>query len=155
MNIKIAQTTQNSWNLIVRKSSLVKKWQTSANIRKPFQTLIWRPGDTVQNLESPGLSGRVASTTCQLLSSMVFFRLSFDVRWIRSGLDWIRKTWTISPPKQKYTSITLFDWPLVEKVKIILLFTPSLISWMTNASIAFLSRPKPPFPSLSNACQAG
>ena len=26
-----------------------------------FQTLIWRPGKTVQNLESPGLSGRVDS----------------------------------------------------------------------------------------------
>ena len=26
-----------------------------------FQTLIWRPGETVQNLESPGLSGRVES----------------------------------------------------------------------------------------------
>ena len=26
-----------------------------------FQTLIWRPGDMVQNLESPGLSGRVDS----------------------------------------------------------------------------------------------
>ena len=26
-----------------------------------FQTLIWRPRDTVQNLESPGLSGRVDS----------------------------------------------------------------------------------------------
>ena len=26
-----------------------------------YQTLIWRPGDTVQNLESPGLSGRVDS----------------------------------------------------------------------------------------------
>ena len=26
-----------------------------------FQTLIWRPGETVQNLESPGLSGRVDS----------------------------------------------------------------------------------------------
>ena len=24
-----------------------------------FQTLIWRPGETVQNFESPGLSGRV------------------------------------------------------------------------------------------------
>ena len=24
-----------------------------------FQILIWRPGETVQNLESPGLSGRV------------------------------------------------------------------------------------------------
>ena len=27
-----------------------------------FHTLIWRPGDTVQNLESPGLSGRVDYT---------------------------------------------------------------------------------------------
>ena len=26
-----------------------------------FQTLIWRPGETVQNLESPELSGRVDS----------------------------------------------------------------------------------------------
>ena len=26
-----------------------------------FQTLIWRPGETVQNLESPGLSGRIDS----------------------------------------------------------------------------------------------
>ena len=26
-----------------------------------FQTLIWRPGEIVQNLESPGLSGRVDS----------------------------------------------------------------------------------------------
>ena len=27
-----------------------------------FHTLIWRPGDMVQNLESPGLSGRVDNT---------------------------------------------------------------------------------------------
>ena len=27
-----------------------------------FYSLIWRLGDTVQNLESPGLSGRVDST---------------------------------------------------------------------------------------------
>ena len=26
-----------------------------------FQTLVWRPGEMVQNLESPGLSGRVDS----------------------------------------------------------------------------------------------
>ena len=32
VNIKIAQTTQNSWNFVVRKSSLLKKWQTSAII---------------------------------------------------------------------------------------------------------------------------
>ena len=30
-----------------------------------FQTLIWRTGDKVQNLESPGLSGRVDSSHCR------------------------------------------------------------------------------------------
>ena len=34
-----------------------KLWRLSGR----FQTLIWRPGDTVRNLESPGLSGRVDS----------------------------------------------------------------------------------------------
>ena len=34
-----------------------KLWRLS----RRFQTLIWRPGKTVQNLESPGLSGRVDS----------------------------------------------------------------------------------------------
>ena len=34
-----------------------------------YQTLIWRPGDTVQNLESPGLSGRVDSTEMLLFQS--------------------------------------------------------------------------------------
>ena len=32
-----------------------KLWRLS----RRFQTLIWRPGETFQNLESPGLSGRV------------------------------------------------------------------------------------------------
>ena len=31
-------------------------------LSKSFHTLIWRPGDRVQNLESPRLSGRVEST---------------------------------------------------------------------------------------------
>ena len=30
-------------------------------LSRRFQTLIWRTGETVQNLESPGLSGRVDS----------------------------------------------------------------------------------------------
>ena len=34
MNIKIAQTTQNSWNFIVGRSSLLKQWQTSGIIRE-------------------------------------------------------------------------------------------------------------------------
>ena len=55
VNIKIIiiQTTQNIWNFIVGKLSL----QEMANFRRlsgRFHTLIWRPGDTVQNLESPG-----------------------------------------------------------------------------------------------------
>ena len=61
VNIKIVQTTQNIWNFIVGKSSL----QEMANFRLlsgRFHTLIWRPGDTVQNLESLGLSGRFDST---------------------------------------------------------------------------------------------
>ena len=72
-----SQTTQNIWNFIVRESSL----QEMANFGDysgdfgrffiylfyflflfgRFQPLIWRPGDTVQNLESPELSGRVDS----------------------------------------------------------------------------------------------
>ena len=31
-------------------------------LSRRFKTLIWRPGNTVQNLESPGLYGRVEST---------------------------------------------------------------------------------------------
>ena len=34
VNIKIAQTKQNGWNFIVGKSSLLKKWQTSAIIQE-------------------------------------------------------------------------------------------------------------------------
>ena len=54
VNIKIIiiQTTKNIWNFIVGKSSL----QEMANFRQlsgRFHTLIWRPGDMVQNLESP------------------------------------------------------------------------------------------------------
>ena len=51
VNSKIAQTTQ---------SLLLESWWISGW----FHTLIWRTGDTVQNLESPGLSGRVDSTEC-------------------------------------------------------------------------------------------
>ena len=61
VNIKIAQTTQNSWNFnIVGKSSLLK-WR-KCKLRRllgRLRTLILRPRDAVQNLESPGLSGGV------------------------------------------------------------------------------------------------
>ena len=49
-------------------------WQKVESIRNcklrqlsgRFQTLIWRPGETVQNLESSGLSGRVDSTAVRI-----------------------------------------------------------------------------------------
>ena len=42
-------------------SRIYKKWQTSAIIWEISDSNIWRPAETVQNLESPGLSGRVDS----------------------------------------------------------------------------------------------
>ena len=61
VNSKITQTMQSIWkNFTVRKLSSTrngKPWQLSAR----FQTLTWRLGEMVQNLESPGLSGRVDS----------------------------------------------------------------------------------------------
>ena len=62
VNNKIAQTTQSSGHFIVGKSSLLKKWQM------PFLS-----GDTVQNLESPWLSGRVDSS---VVGSVVIIGLS-------------------------------------------------------------------------------
>ena len=47
VNSRIAQTMQSNYQLL----------QLSGR----FQTLIWRPGETVQNLESPESSGRVDS----------------------------------------------------------------------------------------------
>ena len=61
VNSKIAQTMQNIWNFIVRQLSLQEMGKLRQLFRW-FQTLIWRPGDTVQNLESHGLSRRVDST---------------------------------------------------------------------------------------------
>ena len=66
-----------------------------------FQTLIWRPGEMVQNLESPGLSGRVDSPAMQCtrqqfltqLAShqflMVVIVLAFFNR-VQKGAPWIR-----------------------------------------------------------------
>ena len=58
--LMVAQTMQHFSNFMAGKSSLQKQqlWRLSGR----YQTLIWRPGDTVQNLESPGLSGRVDNT---------------------------------------------------------------------------------------------
>ena len=58
LTVKLLQTTQKI-KILVSESQVYKKWQTSAG---RFSTLIWRLGDTVQNLESPRFSGRVDST---------------------------------------------------------------------------------------------
>ena len=52
---------QNIWNFIVGKLSL-QEMVNFDNYPGDFILVIWRPGDTVQNLESPGLSRRVDST---------------------------------------------------------------------------------------------
>ena len=43
-----------------------------------FQTLIWRPGETVQNLESPGLSGRVDSFASMALDRSFMKSLIYE-----------------------------------------------------------------------------
>ena len=60
LTVKLLQTTQKI-KILGSDCRVYKKWQTSAVIREIFD-LIWRPGDRVQNLESPGLSARVDST---------------------------------------------------------------------------------------------
>ena len=57
--LMVAQTMENVSNFMVAKSSLQKYKLLRLSGR--YQTLIWRPGYMVQNLESPGLSGRVDS----------------------------------------------------------------------------------------------
>ena len=68
VNSKIAQTTQNILKFIVGKSSLQLNYKLR-RISGRFHSLIWRPGDTVQNLESSGLSRRVGGTGMQLYNS--------------------------------------------------------------------------------------
>ena len=61
VNRKLAQAMQNIWNFIVGKLILLKKWQTRAIIGLYLPDNYY-PGDTVQNLESPGLNRKVDST---------------------------------------------------------------------------------------------
>ena len=74
--LKLAQTTQNVWNFIVVKVDTPEKWQTLAiTVSGRFQTLIWRPGDTVlQNLESPRLSRKDDSPAAHVFC-WLFFQL--------------------------------------------------------------------------------
>ena len=58
VNSKIALATQNIYKFLFGKSSV----QLNGKFRwmsRRFHTLIWRLGDTVQNMESPGSSGRI------------------------------------------------------------------------------------------------
>ena len=53
---------QRTWILFF--ATAAEKSTRNSKLRRlsgRFQTLIWRPGDTVQNLECPELSGRVDS----------------------------------------------------------------------------------------------
>ena len=82
MNIKIAQTiiiiiiiiiTQNSWNFIVGRSSLLKKWQTSVIIREisdsNLETGRYGPKFVV-SLDYPGeLTAILLSPTCPAATS--------------------------------------------------------------------------------------
>ena len=80
---RLCQTTQKSWKFIVG------KWvyRRNGKLRRlsgRFHTLIWRPEDTVQNLESPGFSGRVVSII--FLSSFYMLKISkigFLLFWYR------------------------------------------------------------------------
>ena len=53
--------SSNNKNCLKFHYQKVQSWK-NGKLSWRFQTLILRPGDTVQNLESPGLSGRVDST---------------------------------------------------------------------------------------------
>ena len=69
-SIENSSNIANYLKVIVRKLSLQlngKLWWIS----RRFRTLIWRPGDTVQNLESPGLSGRVDGTVVHIRNPKV------------------------------------------------------------------------------------
>ena len=60
VNSKIAQTTQNILKFHSQKVESTRNGKLR-RLSGRFQTLIWRPGETVQHLESPRLFGRVES----------------------------------------------------------------------------------------------
>ena len=74
VNSKIAQTKKYIRNFIVEKSTLQEN-DTSVIIREISDSkFIWKLGDAVQNLESPGFPGRVDSTdTGALRTSLLWF----------------------------------------------------------------------------------
>ena len=76
VNSKIDQLRQNMSNFIVRKSIESTRNGKLRRLSGRFQTLIWRPGEMVQNLESPGLSGRVDSPAITQIDNVFFFKTS-------------------------------------------------------------------------------
>ena len=84
---------------IVRRSSQLKWGYKMANWRlsRRFHTLMWRPWDTVQNLKSPRLYGRVDSTAVCLTvfqSPLMLFEKNawekylFDMKLVLLVLCW-------------------------------------------------------------------
>ena len=65
---------QNIENCILGKCSLQKNGKLR-QLALRFRTLVWRAEDTVQNLESPGLSGRVDSPELLLLHNLQNIRM--------------------------------------------------------------------------------
>ena len=79
VNSKIAQTMQSIWNFIVEKSTLQENG-TSVIIREISDSkFIWKLGDAVQNLESPGFPGRVDSTDTGALWTSLLWLNSLQI----------------------------------------------------------------------------
>ena len=83
VNSKIAQKMQNIWNFIVESTRNGKLRRLSGR----FQTLIWRPGETVQKLESPRLSGRVDSPENYTETRWETFTLRAEVTFSKCELS--------------------------------------------------------------------
>ena len=66
-----AQTTQNIWNCWKIESVRNGKLR---RLSLRFQTLIWSLGYTVQNVESPGLSGRADSAVVGMFLSLTYWQ---------------------------------------------------------------------------------
>ena len=79
VNSKIAQTMQSIWNFIVEKSTLQENG-TSVIIREISDSkFIWKLGDAVQNLESPGFPGRDDSTDTGALWTSLLWLNSLQI----------------------------------------------------------------------------
>ena len=65
--MKIAQTTQNTMvEILLSERQVCRRNGKLQRLSRRFHTLIWTPGDMVQNLESPRLSGRNDDTVMAL-----------------------------------------------------------------------------------------